>query len=115
MVFLTGATEPQAMAMETYVLVVRETSSHDGVDVDVIDEDGLVAESTQLSYSDYDVMADREEGGPDRIEEEFTVDASSLEIGLERDGHTFAFRAIADDEEAARIEVADADWDLLNG
>lgn len=102
------------MTMDTYTLVVRETSSHDGVDVDVIDEDGLVEESTQLSYSDYDVTAERENGGPERIEEEFTVDARSIEIQLERDDHTFAFRAIADDEEAARVEVTDSDWNLAH-
>ena len=108
------ATEAGVMTMDRYVLVVRETSSHDGIDADVIDEDGLVAESTQLRYSDYDVMAERENGGPDRIEEAFTADARRIEIHLERDGRTFAFRAIADDEEAARIEISDSDWNLLH-
>lgn len=102
------------MAMESYTLVVRETSTHDGIDADVIDDDGLVEESTQLTYSDYDVLAEREEDGPDRIEEGFTVDARNVEIQLERDEQTFAFRAVADEEEAARIEVTDSDWDLLD-
>lgn len=103
------------MTMDTYTLVVRETSTHDGVDADIIDDDGLVEETTQLTYSDYDLFAERDgDDGPDRIEQEFTVDASSLGIQLERDEREFAFRAIADDEEAARIEVSDTDWKLLH-
>jgi hypothetical protein len=80
----------------------------------VIDDDGLVEKSTQLTYSDYDLFAERDGDGPDRREEEFTVDASNIEIGLERDERTFAFRAIADGDEAARVEVSDSDWHLLH-
>lgn len=98
--------------MDTYTLVVRETTTHEGVDVDVIDEDGLIETTTQLTYSDYNVAPERDDDHPDRIEEEFTVDASSIDVQLEREDGTFAFRAIADDEEAARIEVTDADWGL---
>ncbi|QKY21657.1 hypothetical protein B4589_015220 [Halolamina sp. CBA1230] len=98
--------------MDTYTLVVRETSTHEGVDVDVIGEDGLIETTTQLTYSDYNVAPERDDDRPDRIEEEFTVDASSIDLQLERDGRTFAFQAIADGEVAARIEVADSDWDL---
>ncbi|MFD1689937.1 hypothetical protein ACFR95_11825 [Halolamina salifodinae] len=100
--------------MDTYTLVVRETSTHDGIDADVIDEDGLVEESTQVTYSDYDVMAERDNGGPERIEEEFTVDARSIDIQLERDERTFVFRAIADNEDVARIEVSDSVWNLAH-
>ena len=100
--------------MDSYVLVVRETSTHDGIDADIIDDDGLVEETTQLTYSDYDLMAERDDDGPDRREEAFTVDARNLEIQLERDEREFAFRAIADDEEAARVEVSDTDWSLLH-
>ena len=100
--------------MDTYTLVVRETSTHDGVDADIIDDDGLVEETTQLTYSDYDLFAERDDDGPDRIEEEFTVDATTMEIQLERDEREFAFRAIADGDEAARVEVSDTDWHLLH-
>jgi len=100
------------MGANTYTLVVREASSHDAVDADILDEDGFVETAKQFSYGDYGVRAEREDGRPERIEEEFTVDATSVDIRLDRDGHTFAFRAIVDDEEAARVEVADADWDL---
>ncbi|NHX35699.1 MULTISPECIES: hypothetical protein [Halolamina] len=98
--------------MTTYTLVVRETSSHDGVDADVLDEDGFIETTTQFSYGDYGVHSEREDDRPDRIEEEFTVEAGSIDVQLERNGHTFAFRALADGEEAARVEISDADWDL---
>ncbi|MFW5938529.1 MAG: hypothetical protein ACOCSN_06260 [Halanaeroarchaeum sp.] len=102
------------MPMDTYTLVVRETSNHDGIDADVLDEDGLVETSTQLRYNEYGVAAEREDDAPDRIEREFTVNAGSLDIQFERDDQTFAFCAVVDDEEAARIEVSDTDWDLRN-
>ncbi|KPN30805.1 hypothetical protein SY89_01545 [Halolamina pelagica] len=98
--------------MATYTLVVRETSSHDGVDADILDEDGFIETTTQFRYGDYGVATDREDGRPDRIEEEFTADASRIDIQLERNDEAFAFRAIVDDEEAARVEVADDDWGL---
>lgn len=98
--------------MTTYTLVVRETSSNDGVDADVLDEDGFIETTTQFSYGDYGLSPQREDDRPDRIEEEFTVEGGSIDIQLDRNGHTFAFRAIADDEEAARVEVSDGDWDL---
>ncbi|GAB7094953.1 hypothetical protein JCM30237_21060 [Halolamina litorea] len=100
--------------METYILVVRETSRHDGIDADLIDDDGLVETTTQLAYGDYDVTAERgDDEGPDRIEERFTVDASSVGIEVEREDGEFVFRAVADGEEAARIEVSDTEWALL--
>ena len=98
--------------MATYTLVVRETSSHDGVDADVLDEDGFIETTTQYRYGDYGVTTHREDERPDRIEKQFTVDAGEIDVRLERNGRTFTFRALADDEEAARVEVADADWDL---
>ncbi|GAB7013541.1 hypothetical protein [Halolamina salina] len=100
------------MSGNTYTLVVREASNHDAVDVDVLDEDGFVETARQFSYGDYGVRTDREDDRPDRIEEEFTVEAGSVDVRLDRDGHTFAFRAVVDGEEAARVEVSDADWDL---
>ena len=59
-------------------------------------------------------MAERGDGGPDRIEEAFTVDGQSIDLQLERNERTFMFRVIADGEEVARIEVDDADWNLLH-
>jgi hypothetical protein len=102
------------MGANTYTLVVREASNHDAVDADILDEDGFVETARQFSYGDYGVRAERENDRPDRIEEEFTVETNSVDIRLERDGHTFAFRAVVEDEgeEAARVEVADADWGL---
>ena len=100
------------MGANTYTLVVRETSSHDAVDADVLDEDGFVETTKQFSYGDYGVHAEREDDRPDRIEKEFTAEASSVDVRLDRDGHTFAFRAIVDGEEVARVEVSDAEWEL---
>ena len=91
----------------------RETTTHDGIDADVVDND-LVESAIQLTYSDDDVMAERGDGGPDRIEEAFTVDGQSIDLQLERNERTFMFRVIADGEEVARIEVDDADWNLLH-
>lgn len=78
----------------------------------MIDDDGLVEATGQLSYDDHGLTAERDGDPPDRREEPFTVDASSVEIEFDHDGSTLTFRAVADDEEAARVEVSDADWDL---
>jgi hypothetical protein len=102
------------MSIETYELVVQETSTHDGIDVDVLDEDGLVETTTQVTYADYDLMAEREGECPDPVEEEFTVDATSIDLQLERGERDFEFRVIAGEEEAARATVTDTDWRLVH-
>jgi|AntRauTorcE11898_2_1112593.scaffolds.fasta_scaffold14784_2 hypothetical protein len=100
------------MTANTFTLVVRETTRHNAVDADILDEDGFIETAKQLNYRDYGVTTDREDGRPERIEEQFTVDSGRIDIQLERKDRTFAFRAIVDDEEAARVEVSDTDWDL---
>lgn len=102
------------MTMDTYTLVLQETPTHDGIDADILDDDGLVEETTQVTYEDYDVMAERDDGGPDRIEEEFTVDTQTLELQLHRDERTFRFYAVADDEQVAEASVSDTDWNLVH-
>ncbi|MFB6219958.1 MAG: hypothetical protein ABEH90_00845 [Halolamina sp.] len=102
------------MTMDTYTLVVRETPTHDGIDADVLGEDGLVEETTQVAYEDYDLMAERENGGPVPIETEFTVDTQTLELQLHRDERTFRFHVIADDEQVAEATVTDTDWNLVH-
>lgn len=100
------------MTMKTYTLVVRETETHDGIDADVRDADGLATASTRVTYADYDLQANRGGGGPDPIEVEFTADVLSLSLELARVDGEFAFRVVGDDRELARATVADEDWDL---
>jgi hypothetical protein len=100
------------MTLGTYELVVQETGAHDGIDADVLDEDGLVETTRQVTYADHGLTTEREEDGPCIIEEEFTVDAASIDIQLERGEGRFEFRVIVDEKEAARVTVADADWQL---
>lgn len=100
--------------MDTYELVIRETSTHDGIDADVIDEDGLVEETTQVTYEDYDLMVDRDDGEPEPIEEEFTVDATAINLHLERGERNFEFRVVAGDDMVAQVTVTDTDWDLVH-
>lgn len=102
------------MTMDTYELVVREMSTHDGIDVDILDEDGLVEETTQVTYEDFDLAAKRDNGTPQPIEEEFTVDARALNLQLHHNNGTFDFHAVADDETVASVTVTDADWDLVH-
>jgi hypothetical protein len=100
------------MAGESYVLVVRETSSHDGIDADIVDEDGLVETTTQIAYAEHDVSVAREEDGPERIETTFTTDAGALDLRSRRADGRFEFQALADDETAASITVTDREWNL---
>lgn len=102
------------MTMDTYELVVHETSTHDGIDADVLDEDGLVETTTQVTYADYDLMAEREGESPEALEQEFTVDAANIDLQLERGERNFEFRVVAGDEEAARVTVTDTDWHLVH-
>jgi hypothetical protein len=102
------------MTMDTYELVVREMSTHHGIDVDILDEDGLVEETTQVTYADFDLAAERDDGAPLHIEEEFTADARALNLQLHHYNGTFDFHAVADDETVATVTVTDTDWDLVH-
>lgn len=102
------------MSMETFTLVARETETHDGIDVDVVDEDGLVEATTQVTYSDYELMAERDEESPDPVEADFTADAQRITVDLRRNNRNFEFRAFGDDEELARTTVTDSDWRLVH-
>lgn len=100
------------MTMDTYELVVQETSTHDGIDADVLDEGGLVETSRQVSYADYDLTTERGDALPGIIQEEFTVDATSIDLQLERGERNFVFRVIAGGEEVVNVTVEDDDWGL---
>lgn len=102
------------MTMDTYELVAREMSTQEGIDVDILDEDGLVEETTQVTYEDFDLAAERDDGTPQPIAEEFTVDARVLTLQLHHNNGTFDFHAVADNETVATVTVTDTAWDLVH-
>ncbi|MDG5820962.1 hypothetical protein [Natronococcus sp. A-GB7] len=92
------------MSLETYRLEVRESDA--GLDADVYDSEGLIEESTHLSYDDFDVEA------PDRDEavsrsEEITADVTELDVQIQRDGAGFTFELLGDRETLTTVRVDD--------
>lgn len=100
------------MTMETYTLVIEETDTHKGIDADVFNEDGEIAQTTRVTYDDYALTADRDDWSPDPVEGEATADVMRLDLHVERDGWGFQFRLLGDDDELLRERVDDDDWRL---
>lgn len=101
------------MPMQTYTLRVAENASHEGISTEVLDEDGMVVETTQLSYGDYGMAAVRDGDGPDPIETEVTADVTSTDLQFSRQDDEFEFRFLGDREVLASERVDDEDWGLV--
>lgn len=91
--------------MQTYRLVVEEDESHQGLDVELRDEDdGVLVESTRLDYENYGVEPGEREGNERRHwERELTTDADVLELEVESHGDDFTVEVVGgvDVEEAS--------------
>ncbi|WP_345781488.1 hypothetical protein [Natrononativus amylolyticus] len=96
--------------MKTYRLELRDTT--DGIDADLLDEDGLVETSTRIAYEDHGLepAGDREE--PSSTDREVTADVTTLDVQYERDGDGFTVRVLGDREELVTERVEDEEWGL---
>ncbi|MFC6725858.1 hypothetical protein ACFQE1_16095 [Halobium palmae] len=101
------------MPMETYTLRVAENASNEGISAEVLDEDGMVAETTQLSYGDYGMAAVRDGDAPDPVETEITADVTTTDLQFSRQDDEFEFRFLGDREVLATERVDDEDWGLV--
>lgn len=102
------------MSLQAYTIEAREWESGDGVDVDVVDEDDLVRSTLQVDYADYDLRPDRggdgSAPGPER--HQFMADSDRIDLQEVRDGRSFTFRVVGDDDVLATLTLADEEWDL---
>lgn len=98
--------------METYTLRIAETQNAEGIDADILDSDGLVQESTRVSYEDYGVNANRSDWKPDDVEREITADVTTMNLQVSRSDGTFQFRLLGDRDELHRERIGDDDWRL---
>lgn len=97
------------MTMETYRLTVEEDDSHTGLDIEVRDSDGMIAESTRLDYENYDEEALREDYDPGTWKEEVTADVDRLDVEVESDGRDFTIELLGDDETLTTIHLSQHD------
>ncbi|AEH37308.1 hypothetical protein [Halopiger xanaduensis] len=94
------------MPMETYRLEIRETEEP-GIDADVYDSDDTVAESTYVSYDDYDLEppSSNSSDGQQSYAEEVTADVTTIDLQYERDDAGFVFRLLGDRDELASVRI----------
>ncbi|WP_293027686.1 hypothetical protein [Natronococcus sp.] len=92
------------MSLETYRLEVRESDA--GLDADVYDSEGMIEESTHVSYGDFDVEAPNRDGDVSRSEE-VTADVIELDLQVQRDGAGFAFELLGDRETLTMVRIDD--------
>ena len=101
------------MALETYRLVVAEMESHEGITVDVYNEDGTIEKTTSVPYEDHGLTTDRDDGTPAAREHEFEADVMTMDLQVARQTGTFEVQVVGDGTQLHSERIADEDWNLV--
>lgn len=108
---MVGGGKRSPMSLTTYTLVIRENESNEGI-VAEVRADGIIEESTTVSYGDFGVTAIRDDWVPDERQTEFDADVATIRLATERNGEGFLFRVLGDGETVAEERITDDGWNV---
>ncbi|WP_458189308.1 hypothetical protein [Haladaptatus sp. NG-WS-4] len=101
------------MSLTTYTLVIRENKTEEGLVAELRGE-GIIEDSTRISYNDYGLTAVREDWTPNEQHIDVTADVRTIRLQTERKGGEFQFRVLGDGETLTEERVTDDDWNVVS-